>query len=360
MRVLIGILHLWRGGGTETHVITLANELRNLGHHVVIYTSGGPWVAKAQGMGIAVRKHSDRTSSTHHHRHRHRSSSAFRQWLREEKFDVLHAHDGVTLRNFYEAARGMRRRPKIVFTVHGPYVGQSVITDACSHADAIVAVSSNIKRMALGAVPIGKVTVIPNGIRTDVFRPHQDSAIRAKYNIAKQAFLIGYGARFTFDKVVLGKKVVSSLREFVRQHPDVHVVVAGRGSMRTITSGHHLHVAGHVEDMPTLLNACDVVIGTGRTAAEALSCAVPVVAVGNAGYFGIVTINNMSQMTRTNFADHGSTHAWTSESLHGALREIQLHRSGYRSQAKALRKVIKQRFAAGKIAGQTVQLYQAL
>jgi L-malate glycosyltransferase len=354
VRILLGIQRLWRGGGTETHVITLANELKKLGHQVVIYTSGGEWVQQVRNLGIQVQTDPGmkRTST------RAQSSAIVKRYLLKQRFHVIHVHDAASFQCFSEAITGMVRRPKLVFTVHGPYVARAALLLAQDKADAVIAVSSEIRRSLPLFVNRRKVSIVPNGIQTNVFQPTSGQAFRIRRGIPQTAFVVGYCSRFTFDKLTLGMRIVRGLIQYAENHPNVHVVVAGRGSKQRIPSSRRVHIVGHVEHMPSFLSACDVMMGTARTAVEGLLCGVPVVTIGKAGYHGLVSSHNLSQMISTNFGDHGKQHTWTSQRLHADLRRVQRQRAKYHEQTQAVRKIIANRLSAGQMAKRVQDIYR--
>lgn len=356
LNILLGIQRLWRGGGTETHVLTLGERLKTLGHQVTVYTSGGEWVEKVRGTGVAVETDS-RLFATHKEK---AISAQFEDYLTRHHFDVLHAHDTATLRLFARAKHKGLTRGKLVFTLHGGYVDKSSIALANREASHIIAVSSAIRKSHLSDVSEHKLHVVPNGIRTDEFRPNSGkSQLRQRLFIPSEAFVIGYCSRFTFDKMTLGKRVIRALRAYAARYHKVHIIVAGRGAKQVISKNGRLHVMGHIEHMQSLINACDVMIATGRTAAESLLCGVPVLAVGKAGYQGVVTPRNIEQMIQTNFSDHGQFHTWTSEKLQ---RDIQnMRRKFHRTQKDTARtrKLVQGKLSASRMASRIESIYQA-
>ncbi|QSO46862.1 glycosyltransferase [Alicyclobacillus mengziensis] len=352
MRVLVMIHQLWRGGGTETHVLTLCSVLRRMGHAVTVYTAGGPWVRKAKSLGIPVHRDPSMHSSPK------RSAMRLRQFLVRHRFDVIHAHDGPTVSVAVLALRPLKRRPRLVFTVHGPYVGHVPLKMAKQTAHTIIAVSPALQRYAsrfgLGK---SKITVIPNGIRTDVFRPVSKKLVRAGFKLPSEAYVVGYAGRFTIEKAQLGRRVVGALRHFTEHRPNVYILVAGRGSNRVIASAGHLKVLGHVNNMRMFYSACDVVIGTARVAAESVSCAVPTLALGTAGYHGLITRRNFAQMVRTNFGDHGSVRPWTTAKLSTELRHALSHREELRREARRTSQTLRRTLDADRMVRRILQTY---
>ena len=62
---------------------------------------------------------------------------------------------------------------------------------------------------------------------------------------------------------------------------------------------------GYVDDVPALMAQCDLVIGAGRVAMEALLCGRPAFAIGEAKAIGLVDESNLAEALASNFGDIG-------------------------------------------------------
>lgn len=353
MHTLLAIQHLWRGGGTETHVLALAAELKRKGHHVTIYTYGGPWMKRARSMGIHVHRH-------HGSNGRSKADVAeFTRYVRSRRFDVVHAHDPGTLRLAAAAHRQDMRMPRPIYTVHGTYIGTSMIREAGAISRALIAVSPFVRDHVVHVcrIPADKVFTIANGVDTSLFRPGPGTTMRTRCGIRRDAFVIGYASRFTFDKSRIGRRITDVLRRTAGEK-DVHVLVAGRESNRYIRPSRHVHVLGHVSRMAEFCNACDVVVGTGRVAIEAALCGVPVICIGNAGYRGFVTAASLHTMRLTNFGDHGPEIGWSGSQLTADLQSARRHIHAYKSRASSLQTTLQDSFSARRMAERTLALYR--
>lgn len=351
MRIWLGIGRLWRGGGTETHVITLAQALRRQGHQVTVCTSGGAWVKRVRQLGIPVQiitLNSGRASAT-----------SLRKRLRQRHVDVLHAHDGVSLRAFSAALDRYHRGSKLVYTVHGLYIGPQVLAVAGSQADGVIAVSRSAAVAAMKWIPQRRIQIVPNGVDTSMFRPVsvRGRSFRLRHRVPETAHVVAYCGRFTFDKVRLGRRVVRLLAHYSKVYPGVHILVAGRGAKSLRLRASRVHVVGHVEAVGDFFNACDVVIATGRTAVEAALAGANVIALGRAGLQGRVTTSTLTRLSRTNFGDHGPRRRWTNAQLVQELNALHGRRTTGRERA-ALRRAIVHRLSATRMARQTLAVYR--
>ncbi len=350
MRIWMGVQRLWRGGGTETHVITLAQGLQRQGHQVTICTSGGAWVNKVRRLGIPVYVVAMNQGS---------GVALLRQKLLFGQVDILHAHDSTSLRAFAAAVGGRRGSPKLVYTVHGTYVSKRALALARKRAHEVIVVSAKAANLAARWIPGTHLTVVPNGVDTTVFRPAPDRGkkFRQEYGIPIDARVIGYSGRFTFDKVKLGRRTVRVLAKYAEKNPRVHILVAGRGSRRLGIRVPRVHVVGHIESMQNFFNACDGVIATGRTAVEAALCGANVVALGTAGLQGHITLAKLSQLSRTNFGDHGPHRAWQDQRLLKELTSLRRRRT-QTSESSQLRQVLARRLSAAQMVKKTLAVYR--
>lgn len=357
MRILLVVDRLYRGGGTETHILTLAKELRRRGHQVVLYTSGGPWVSRALN---------DRTRVVVHKTMRqlsHKDIVTFAGFVKRRTFDVIHAHEplGFTLTNRAQHYLGVRL--PLIFTLHGPYIEGQTLRRIGKSTRKVISVSTPMRKLAIrtGRISPTKVITIPNGIDTHAFTSVQKNRARTGLGVALDPFTIGYAGRFTHDKVQLGMRVVRALTRFARRHRHVQVLVAGRGSKQYVNTSSNVSVLGHVDDMARFLSACDVVVGTGRVAAEALVCGKPTIVIGTTGYYGLITSKNVKTMTDYNFGDHGARYRdWTADRLVKEMTQVKGNIKDTRREMNKLRSAILKKLSAARMVDQVLKVYQVM
>lgn len=307
--VLIMIKNLRSGGGTETYVLTLAQSLKKQGYRVGIYTSGGTWLDffRKKGMRIHVAP----------------SYKNSQELLKKvlKLYQVLHANDQFSI-SLLDTLRPLPSR--VVVTIHGKYFKPAAIRKSSAIAKAIIAVSPTIYNYAVrcGAKP-AKLHLIPNGIAIQSFRPKGTKSLRKKYKFPSGAFVIGYAGRFTSEKLPLGQRISRILRSYKAGRPNTRVMIAGRLSKKYVKENGRFIVAGLISNMSDFYRSCDVVVGTGRVALEAIACGKPVLAVGCSGYVGPVTVKNFNYAWRRNFGDHQEKRVkWTAGQLINDMNKI--------------------------------------
>lgn len=148
-------------------------------------------------------------------------------------FDIIHAH--VALPDGYAGAKlkGTYNRPLII-TVHGQDVNYTVqrnsvsrakVTEALSGADAVVAVSSMLKKSLAEFVDGGKIEVIHNGI--DINIVEHPKTIKERY--INKKIIVSVGNLFKSKGQHI---VIKALREIVGRHKDVVYIIVGKGPYR--------------------------------------------------------------------------------------------------------------------------------
>jgi len=138
------------------------------------------------------------------------------------------------------------------------------------------------------------MTVIPNGIDTEHFKPDPMARklIRAEWGVADNEILIGLVARL--DPMKDHSTFLRAATMLAQERPDVRFVCVGDGAepykseVRRLATelalGDRLIWAGARHDMPAVWNALDLAVssssygeGFSNTIAEAMACGVPCV-----------------------------------------------------------------------------------
>lgn len=309
MRILLIIHRLLQGGGTETHVMTLAQELRRKGHQVGIFTLGGPWMYKAKRF---ARIHSGRFTV-----------GELRQVLAANRYDVVHAHDGPGFRLIAQTT--VPKRTRVFVTVHGTYIPRLVIRKCVPKVSRFITVSpvmfAYVTRYC--GIPSSKVSLIENGVSMKRLQGAHRGKIQKRFGIPKDVKVIGYAGRFTAGKTLLGRRIVNVLTAHANSQKNVWVVVAGRGSRRILKNATRCQVLGHIDNMQAFYSSCDIVVGAGRVALESLASGTPTIAVGINHYVGPVVPATWPKAVKGNFGDHGFTmHNWTKARLQSDIRKL--------------------------------------
>lgn len=97
----------------------------------------------------------------------------------------------------------------------------------------------------LGRFP---VTVIPNGLDTDVFRPMDKAAARRALGLPENPPLLLFGAHSLREARKGGAKLLEALPDVVSRLPDLQLAVVGHGGENVRVAGAQVHPLGVVRD----------------------------------------------------------------------------------------------------------------
>lgn len=223
--------------------------------------------------------------------------------VRRGKFDIVHAHDYKT----DAVALYLRWRTGLVplATAHG-WTGHSSREQRLYYPmdrwllrrfPRVITVSSEIRQVLIdgGARP-ERLTVILNGIDPEVFkRSDSGEQMRASLGIPQSAYVIGSVGRVERQKRF--DLLIEALVPLMGNHPDLHLVIAGAGSLvdqlgaladsRGVSE--RCHFTGHRADVSALHATFDLYVqasdyeGTPNAVLEAMALETPLVATNVGG-----------------------------------------------------------------------------
>ena len=266
MRFVLANRHLLAAGGTEVHLVTVAEHLQRLGHEALLYAPElGPFADHARRRGLAV----------------HDS-------LRElpDDCDVTFAQDGIVVYDL------VRRYPEAlsIFRVCGDVADFQLPPQLDGVVDLIVVLSDRYERIARACAV--KAPVLRLRVPVDVDRLVPLGSIRER---PERATLLGnYGERDALVREVWGK----------------HGVEVGR-------------VGGDVQtyDVATAVADADIVVAKSRAALDALACGRAVYVYDVFGGDGWVTPELYEKLEADNFAGQATDRVIDARTLASDLTE---------------------------------------
>ena len=273
--------------GAEVYATTVGNELTRRGHNV-FYVSD-TLTKPTQGPVFKLRFN--------------KRSILRRFWhvfyliylIRKHHIQLVHAHSRASGWSSYVACK-LTGTPMIT-TVHGrqPVHASRKAFHALGYR--AVAVCEDIARQIIDNLGVDPaiVQVLRNGIETDKFQP-----VPAPENPKPVIAIIG---RLSGPKGELCYRLLDEVLDL--DACQVRVVSGTKVPEHFARFQDKVDFVGYVDDVPALLAQCDLVIGAGRVAMEALLCGRPAFAIGEAKAIGLVTEQNLDEALASNFGDIG-------------------------------------------------------
>ncbi len=292
-------------GGAETHILTLARELKRRGHHIHIVSSGGVFESQLVSAQIT---HTTLPLDRKDIRSVLRSAREIWNIATEGRYDIVHAHGRIPafICGMLSKRGGF---PPFAVTAHGFYDPAPKNRFFTLWGRRTIAVSEDVKKFIVANYKLDpeSIDVITNGVDTDV-PPHQPSS---RMRIVTASRLDGDTA---LCPLLLCELMPRLRRDFPELDPTLTVIGGGEklGAMReaarlaNVQSPGAVTVAGNVLDMPSMLARADIFVGSSRAALEAMASGVPVVLCSDMGCDGVVDETNLRRAEETNFTCRGA------------------------------------------------------
>lgn len=215
--------------------------------------------------------------------------------IKKHHIQLVHAHSRASGWSSYVACK-LTGTPMIT-TVHGRQPVHA--SRKAFHALGLraVAVCEDIAHQIVDNLGVDPaiVQVLRNGIETDKFQP-----VPAPDNQKPVIAIIG---RLSGPKGELCYRLLDEVLDL--DACKVRIVSGTKVPERFARFEGRAEFIGYVDDVPALLASCDLVIGAGRVAMEALLCGRPAFAIGEARAIGLVTEQNLDDALASNFGDIG-------------------------------------------------------
>jgi glycogen(starch) synthase len=313
-------------GGLGRHVHALATSLAAAGHEVTVVTRhapGAPLEEYLEDVRV-VRAPEDpplfplstATLLAWTMAFNHTLTRAALRAAETGEYDVIHAHDwlvthtAVTLKEHLDVP--------LVATIHATEAGRHQgwlpgEMNKCIHSvewwlgheACRVLVCSEYMRWEVTRLldlPPVRVSVVPNGVDSAVWRAPSRAVTAARSRFAGDGPLIGYAGRLVYEKGV--QDLIAALPELRANHPGLRVVIAGdgphRGELQEDVRHRRLHrdvsFAGFMGEgeLPALMAATDALVVPsiyepfGMVALEGASAGAPLAVAATGGLTEIV------------------------------------------------------------------------
>lgn len=273
--------------GAEVYATTVGNELTRRGHNV-FYVSD---TLTKPTLGPVFKLRFNKRSILRRFWH----VFYLIYLIKKHHIQLVHAHSRASGWSSYVACK-LTGTPMIT-TVHGRQPVHA--SRKAFHALGLraVAVCEDIAHQIVDNLGVDPaiVQVLRNGIETDKFQP-----VPAPDNPKPVIAII---SRLSGPKGELCYRLLDEVLDL--DACKVRIVSGTKVPERFARFEGRAEFVGYVDDVSALLASCDLVIGAGRVAMEALLCGRPAFAIGEARAIGLVTEQNLDDALASNFGDIG-------------------------------------------------------
>jgi glycosyltransferase involved in cell wall biosynthesis len=278
-----------RIGGAERQLMLLAKGLRGRGWRVSVVAlsgTGGDAAAELAGAGIAFLSLEMRKGLADP-----RGWLRFHRWLKQERPGVVHAHlpHAAWMARWSRLATPVR---VVVDTLHSSSTGTGVrrmgyrLSDWLSNE--VTAVSHAVAAAHLAAEMAAKITVIPNGVDMDAWRPDAAARAAVRGELAIENEFLWFAA----GRLEPVKDYPTLLAAMAQLPSTARLVIAGTGPLEEQLRGlasqlclqSRVRFLGFEQDVRRWMQAADGFVLSSRweglpmALLEAAACALPAVA----------------------------------------------------------------------------------
>jgi peptidoglycan/xylan/chitin deacetylase (PgdA/CDA1 family)/glycosyltransferase involved in cell wall biosynthesis len=288
--------------GSVAYAIKVAEKQVENGHQVFMVTDMKDLSDKFTCLQLPVSKRSIPQ--------RIKNIQFLKRIIKQYDISIIHAHSRAASWISYYALKGSKI--PLVSTIHGCQVKQRSAKKMDVYGDQVIAICPNLIEHLITEIQLKKkkLTHIPNGIDNS-----QLAGIKRNRPIGKDK-VISIVGRFNGPKGDNFAKLVADVfPKLLEEYPALTVQLSGsawesfpeygKQAYETLRAKYpdRIKNLGFNRDVFQMMANSDLVIGAGRVALEGLLLKVPVLAIGEACYHGVLTKENIDKAIASNFGD---------------------------------------------------------
>jgi len=352
-------------GGAETHIVELARGLVAAGHRVTVAASGGLYVEALTAAGVRF------VEAPLHSKRPDKLARAYRtlsRLVREEPFDVIHAHARIP--GFLASFIARRADVPFVTTFHGVFNPVWYWRMLTRTGERTLAVSDDVHDYLRRYydTPEEQITVTVNGIDTAVFGgPASAGRAGAPFADPSRPTILCV-SRLDRESAAHIFPMIEAMPAVAEAAPGARLVIVGGGDvldevraaaarMNTVLGEGAVTVAGPRTDVAAILPAADVFVGVSRAAMEAMACRVPVVLSGAQGHLGVFGPALEAEAKATNFCCRGRETADAGTLAAAVSSVLAMPPEARRALGAFGRALIERDYSVGRMVGDAETLY---
>lgn len=300
-------------GGAETHIVELAKALKDKGHNVTVFSSGGVYAEHLENYGIT---HINAPMNTKKLAKLSYCIKLLKDYCNDHPVSVIHSHTRIT--NFIAYWVCKKLRLPLVTTVHFNFRLNFFTKLFSRWGDRQLSVSEDLKAYVCDGYGIerDKVRITVNGINLNTFSEGTNPELRTVYNLKDEHKVILCVSRIDTGACENVFRFLKSAKEIYDRVPLARIVIVGAGNrfeeLKQIAAGlnaktceNFVQLAGAQTEIANFCRMADAFAGVSRSALEAMACKKPTLLIGNAGYLGVYSKDTHQACIDTNFTYRG-------------------------------------------------------
>lgn len=354
-------------GGAETHILELTRELIRRGHRIVLASSGGLFVDALTEAGA---RHVDVPLHTHNPAALAGAYRTLSRLMREESFDVIHAHARIP--GFVSSLLAKQFDVPMATTFHGTFNPVWYWRMLTRVGEGTLAVSDDVKEylMRYYGTPEEIIGVTVNGIDTARF----DAADPAVRRELEADLSLPAGDRILavtrLDRASAWHvfRLIEAMPQIIEERPDAQLVIVGGGDVLDEVAAlaketndalgeERIRVLGPRQDVARLLSTADIFVGVSRAAMEAMACRIPVVLSGAQGHMGVFVASMEAEAVQTNFCCRTREAADTDTMARAVITLLSASPEERRAMGEYNRSLVKRLYSVSRMADDAEGLY---
>ena len=334
MKILIATMKMGIGGA-ETHIIELCRSLVSHRHSVTVVSAGGCLVPELKKYGA---RHVTLPLDKKDPISLLRSRRELKRLIKEEKFNIVHAHARIPAFVCEPICRKLDVR--FVTTAHYDFKVNTILKALTRWGEHTFAVSEDISRYLEKNYRIERrnISLVPNGIDMEKFVRDDNIGANMRRSLgARGKKLVVHVSRLDRAVSHCAEEFIGAADKISAEREDVMFVVVGGGDtfdevkeradrINERRGRRVIWLTGSVSDVRPYLCAADVFVGPSRAALEAMAAWLPVVISGSEGHLGELTRENFDFALETNLCCR-SSELPTAEILCGCIIDM-IEKSG--------------------------------
>lgn len=307
-------------GGAETHIITLSNELKKMGHNIYIASPKGESVDEIKRNNI------NHIECDLYDINKIDENILFlKEVIKKYKINIIHVHPYIS--QIVACNCSIQLGVPVVTTLHSKVITPSLNKPFRNNIRKYICISEETKRAQKQyGYNESDLVYIPNSVELGK-APDESS-----FFLNKEIRML-YISRIDKDKVKSIMNLLSTIPVLVKNGLSIKLEILGDGEcieeVKEVSNGINedlksqvIDVLGSKSNIKDLIDESDIVIGVGRVVLEGLANGRFTICLGNDNYPGIIDTNKLLNISEVNFTERNTNRKFNKIDLYNDIYDI--------------------------------------